>query len=66
MVRHLPVLGNHADSCYAVTIPKTTPPGEYLLRVEQIYPSTGDTSEFFVNCAQINIIGPGGGELETL
>ncbi|KAF2677311.1 lytic polysaccharide monooxygenase, partial [Lentithecium fluviatile CBS 122367] len=43
------------------TVSMTTPPGQYLLRVEQIYPSLGNESQFYVNCAQINIIGPGGG-----
>jgi len=51
------------DPRLVVTIPRTTPPGQYLLRVEQIYPSEKNWTQFYVNCAQINIIGPGGGAL---
>ncbi|KAF1961187.1 hypothetical protein CC80DRAFT_543546 [Byssothecium circinans] len=43
-------------------IPKTTPPGPYLLRIESqnayYYP---EMTQFFTNCAHVNIIGPGGG-----
>jgi len=44
------------------TIPKTTPPGKYLVRVEQfniisIYMQT----QHYINCAQIEVVGPGGG-----
>ncbi|KAF2660944.1 lytic polysaccharide monooxygenase [Lophiostoma macrostomum CBS 122681] len=44
------------------TVPETTPPGEYLLRMEQIYPwpDRNDT-QIFVNCAQVEIVGQGGG-----
>ena len=44
------------------TIPRTTPPGKYLLRMEQIYPHDipGQT-QFYVSCAHIDVIGPGGG-----
>ena len=52
-----------ADIPDVVTIPKTTPPGQYLMRVEHIYPSVKNDSQFYVNCAQVNIVGPGGGEL---
>ena len=46
------------------TIPRTTPPGLYLMRVEQFLPhSQLDQSQFYVNCAHINVIGPGGGKL---
>ncbi|KAF2688488.1 lytic polysaccharide monooxygenase [Lentithecium fluviatile CBS 122367] len=48
------------------TIPKSTPPGKYLLRHEQIWPRPPQeeviqTTQFYVNCAQINVIGEGGG-----
>ncbi|SPQ22681.1 40eabeae-9ac9-4ae7-a184-437a55151071 [Thermothielavioides terrestris] len=43
------------------TIPKTTPPGKYLMRIEQFMPSTVEYSQWYVNCAHVNIIGPGGG-----
>ncbi|KAF2189224.1 lytic polysaccharide monooxygenase [Zopfia rhizophila CBS 207.26] len=44
------------------TIPKTTPPGKYLLRVEHLYvQSTFNSTQFYISCAQINIVGPGGG-----
>ncbi|KAI2629176.1 glycoside hydrolase [Hypomontagnella submonticulosa] len=40
---------------YNFTIPKTTPPGKYLLRLEHIYPQERD-AQWFVNCAQIDVI----------
>jgi len=46
------------------TIPLATPPGKYLLRVEQIYrdlPSF-NSSQFYLNCAQIEIVGDGIGK----
>jgi len=44
------------------TIPKTTPPGKYLLRIEQFLPSNlRGQSQWFVNCAHIEVIGSGGG-----
>lgn len=47
---------------FDVQIPELTPPGEYLLRVEHIYPwAKRNQTQFFVNCAQIKILGPGGG-----
>ncbi|KAK4107349.1 lytic polysaccharide monooxygenase [Canariomyces notabilis] len=44
------------------TIPKTTPPGKYLMRIENFMPtaSTGYL-QFYVNCAFVDIIGSGGG-----
>ncbi|KAF2794919.1 lytic polysaccharide monooxygenase, partial [Melanomma pulvis-pyrius CBS 109.77] len=41
------------------TIPSSTPPGKYLLRVEQW--SYSPYLQFYVNCAQIDLVGPGGG-----
>jgi hypothetical protein len=44
------------------SIPKTTPPGKYLLRAEHFWPLKPPTSiQWYVNCAQINVVGPGGG-----
>jgi len=44
------------------TIPETTPPGKYLLRIEQWMPTQlSNYSQWYVNCAHVNIIGPGGG-----
>ena len=44
------------------TIPKTTPPGKYLLRVEHfnISPSYNQTQQF-INCAHVEVTGEGGG-----
>ncbi|KAF2274014.1 uncharacterized protein EI97DRAFT_435397 [Westerdykella ornata] len=44
------------------TIPLKTPPGRYLLRVEDFMPShiQGQT-QWYINCAHVNIIGQGGG-----
>ncbi|KAF2119739.1 glycoside hydrolase [Lophiotrema nucula] len=57
------------------TLPAKTPPGKYLLRFEhftlnywyQFDDGTWDNSpsEFFVNCAQINVVSPGGGIIES-
>jgi hypothetical protein len=44
------------------TIPRTTPPGQYLLRVEHLYVRpTYNTTQWYVACAQINVLGKGGG-----
>lgn len=44
------------------TIPLTTPPGKYLMRIENIFPENNSGyRQFYINCAFINIIGPGGG-----
>ncbi|KAF2016825.1 lytic polysaccharide monooxygenase [Aaosphaeria arxii CBS 175.79] len=45
------------------TIPKSTPPGKYLMRVEHIYPydATFNSTQFYLSCAHIDIKGPGGG-----
>ncbi|KAI0506806.1 lytic polysaccharide monooxygenase [Xylaria bambusicola] len=44
------------------TIPKATPPGQYLVRVEHfnISPMLGQT-QLFVNCAQVEVLGSGEG-----
>jgi hypothetical protein len=47
------------------TIPETTPPAKYLLRIEQFMPSASfNDTQWYVNCAHVNIIGSGGGSLE--
>ncbi|KAH6649468.1 glycoside hydrolase [Chaetomium tenue] len=44
------------------TVPETTPPGKYLMRIEQWMPTQmSNYSQWYVNCAHVNIIGPGGG-----
>lgn len=44
------------------TIPKTTPTGQYLLRIEHFLPSPNHgQSQWFVNCAHVEIVGEGGG-----
>lgn len=44
------------------TIPKTTPPGKYLMRVEHLYPRADyNSSQFFISCTHLDIKGPGGG-----
>lgn len=50
---------------YNFTIPSTTPPGAYLLRIEQIglhVAETADGAQFYLSCAQIQVNGPGGGD----
>jgi len=47
------------------TIPKSTPNGQYLLRGEQIalhVASTSEGAQFYLACAQINIVGGGSGK----
>ncbi|KAJ4301434.1 hypothetical protein N0V90_003526 [Kalmusia sp. IMI 367209] len=45
---------------YNFTLPRTTPPGAYLLRFEYIYPNSYSAGfvQFFVNCALVNIHAP--------
>ncbi|KAF2115949.1 glycoside hydrolase [Lophiotrema nucula] len=44
-----------------VTIPKATPPGFYLLRVESLYPwNAFNKTQFYASCVQVEIRGPGG------
>lgn len=40
------------------TIPATTPPGNYLVRWESIFPNTQD-AQFYVNCAHVKIVNEG-------
>lgn len=45
------------------TIPENVPPGEYLVRVEHIGLHEGfqGRAQFYIECAQLKINGPGGG-----
>ena len=43
------------------TIPEATPSGKYLLRIEHFFPSSNHgQSQWFVNCAHVEIVGGGG------
>ncbi|KAF2248691.1 lytic polysaccharide monooxygenase [Trematosphaeria pertusa] len=43
-------------------LPRTTPPGKYILRVEHLYVRPAfNTTQFYIACAQIEVLGPGGG-----
>ncbi|KAF2262129.1 hypothetical protein CC78DRAFT_546012 [Lojkania enalia] len=45
------------------TVPETTPPGKYLMRMEQFMPSARKGGcQFFVSCAHVEIVGQGGGK----
>ncbi|KAF2735279.1 hypothetical protein EJ04DRAFT_563457 [Polyplosphaeria fusca] len=47
------------------TVPKTTPPGQYLLRIEHLWPQRSASGpQWYVNCAQVQVVGPGGGAPE--
>ena len=43
------------------TIPKGTPSGEYLLRIEHIGLHVAGAPQFYISCAQINVTGGGSG-----
>ncbi|KAF2870690.1 glycoside hydrolase [Massariosphaeria phaeospora] len=43
-------------------VPRTTPPGKYVLRIEQFLASaTKGDSQWFVSCAYVEVVGSGGG-----
>ncbi|KAK6821064.1 polysaccharide monooxygenase Cel61a [Apiospora arundinis] len=46
------------------TVPKTIPAGEYLVRVEHIaiHESHVNKAQFYMECAQLKVEGPGGGK----
>ncbi|KAF2185672.1 lytic polysaccharide monooxygenase [Zopfia rhizophila CBS 207.26] len=48
------------------TIPKTTPPGKYLMRVEHMFPYAPAMLQFYISCAHVQIVGPGGGEMPVV
>ncbi|PPQ99634.1 hypothetical protein CVT24_005212 [Panaeolus cyanescens] len=43
------------------TIPSNTPPGEYLVRIEQIGLHVAGAPQWYISCAQIKITGSGSG-----
>ncbi|KAK0723270.1 glycoside hydrolase [Lasiosphaeria miniovina] len=46
------------------TVPASTPPGDYLLRVENIalhLAMQANKAQFYLSCSQITVTGPGGG-----
>jgi len=45
------------------TIPKTTPPGKYLMRVEELYYQEAwfNFTQIYISCTHVEIKGPGGG-----
>jgi len=50
------------------TIPKSTPNGQYLIRVEQIALHLAETyqgAQFYLACAQVNVVGGGSGKPPT-
>jgi hypothetical protein len=49
---------------YTFTLPSELPSGEYLLRVEQLgihNPYPGGIPQFYLSCAQINVVNGGSG-----
>ncbi|KAF2186389.1 lytic polysaccharide monooxygenase [Zopfia rhizophila CBS 207.26] len=51
-------------SQYTFTVPKNTPSGEYLLRVEQIalhQASSEGGAQFYISCANVKVVGGGSG-----
>lgn len=49
---------------YSVTIPKSVPNGDYLLRVQQLAihnPYPGGIPQFYISCAQVTVTGGGSG-----
>ncbi|KAF8897885.1 glycoside hydrolase [Infundibulicybe gibba] len=54
---------------FTFTIPKSTPNGQYLLRGEQIalhIAGTANGAQFYIGCAQINVVGGGSGKPSPL
>jgi hypothetical protein len=52
------VWGTYNAQTWNFTIPRTTPPGRYLIRWESIFPNTQD-AQFYVNCAHVKIVNEG-------
>jgi hypothetical protein len=46
-------------SVVTTTIPASTPPGEYLLRSEQIGLHVAGAPQWYISCAQLKITGSG-------
>ncbi|KAL0948403.1 hypothetical protein HGRIS_010985 [Hohenbuehelia grisea] len=45
----------------STTIPSNTPSGEYLVRIEHIALHSAGAPQYYISCAQINIVNGGGG-----
>ncbi|CAI6264403.1 unnamed protein product [Periconia digitata] len=50
--------GPHRND-FNFTLPRTTPPGAYLMRFEYIYVTAFNTTQFYVSCALVNVKSPG-------
>jgi hypothetical protein len=53
--------GTYQAKSWNFTVPSATPPGDYLLRFEHIYPLPADSlqgSQFYANCAHVRILNP--------
>ncbi|GKT90413.1 LOW QUALITY PROTEIN: cellulose-growth-specific protein [Colletotrichum tofieldiae] len=53
------------QAAFNFQIPSCTPPGEYLLRIEQIglhSASAKGGAQFYISCAQVRVTGSGGGQ----
>ncbi|KAF2451656.1 lytic polysaccharide monooxygenase [Karstenula rhodostoma CBS 690.94] len=46
---------------YNFTVPVRTPPGFYLMRMDSLLPRGGNWTQFYAGCAQVEIVGQGGG-----
>ncbi|KAK2062153.1 cellulose-growth-specific protein [Colletotrichum caudatum] len=54
------------QAAFNFQVPSCTPPGEYLLRIEQIglhQAGTKGGAQFYISCAQIKVTGSGSGQL---
>jgi hypothetical protein len=51
--------GTYRVSKWEFNLPATTPPGQYLLRWEHIFPNKYNDAQFYPNCAQIEIANDG-------
>ncbi|KAJ3562677.1 hypothetical protein NP233_g9429 [Leucocoprinus birnbaumii] len=49
------------QSQLTTTIPANTPPGEYLIRIEQIALHVAGAPQWYISCAQIRVTGNGSG-----
>jgi len=53
-----------SETSFTFTIPKSTPSGQYLIRAEQIalhVASTYQGAQFYIGCAQVNVVNGGSG-----
>lgn len=52
-------------SQFIFTLPATTPPGDYLVRIEHWMPLRPSYAQWYVNCAHITVVAPStGGEIK--